>query len=931
MLIDDDELSKGLALATMELREGEVFELRVLPSGHSGTFRSAKRARTALAKLAGGISGWDGAYFMPNPMVGEPTNALKVGKAGRDTDVTRRRWLLLDVDPERPKVAFPGGGEGKASATDREKAHAWELRQRIVADLREVWAFPDPVMADSGNGYHAMWAVDLPATSDLPERFLATLSRVYDGAAAKVDRAVKNAARIWKLPGTLACKGPQLPERPWRMARVESIPAGLMTVTAETMESMIEAMAVEPAPEPVRPGQASATFADARARYKAERTPQWGARVGTCPMCHHNTCFHAFPGDAAKWFCFSSDHTTGRRTPNGWMGDIIDLDCYVQGKSEKELLLAAGYLKDRPMKRERGGQEPPVWASEAIPEEGGAVAKVAVAGARSAVVGDRPEIVVRAGELHEQVRAAVLSLGQDPTLYTRAGGMVTTTRCDAGIEFVGIGKPAARVLLERWAKYVRVKPGRDGSVDMVPCDVSDRITEGVLASPRDWAGVLREVKAVHMVPIIRENGDIVGEGYDPETKLLVDFDGTTFPEPGKTRREAEASLERLEDLLCDFPLEGPDNLSRTVIVSMMMAAVTRRLMRVCPAYLIDSPSSSVGKNLLVDLASYLMVGRRVAPINDPKDEDEGRKKIFSALLAGRGHLAFDNIARVFGGEAFDTIMTGETYEDRKLGVSEVFRVPESALVTITGRNVKFRGDGIYRTMRARMVTLLERPDKGRDFKHKELADHVLSKRGEFVSDVLTIIRAHLVAGRPVRIPPIKEYADWTRLAREPLVWLGRPDVADSIELQRLDSDETVGRAADVLGPWWDVYHDKAMSIASVVSELQAVEYSEAMNPVNVPKWALRIAIEDMMGEKITGGRVVSGFSKRMGENAGRPIGGFIWKKAPKGKAGLRWQVVRIDDVANPTGEMMALGGDDAGKGDDAKVPSSPPSSPWNLF
>jgi hypothetical protein len=364
MLIDDDELSKGLALATVELREGEVFELRVLPSGHSGTFRFAKEARAALAKLAGTINGWDGAYFMPNPMMGEPTNALKVGKAGRDADVTRRRWLLLDVDPERPKVAFPGGGEGKASATDREKAHAWELRQRIVADLQTVWAFPLPVMADSGNGYHAMWAVDLPATSDLPERFLATLARNYDCDTARVDKAVKNAARIWKLPGTLACKGPPLPDRPWRMSRIETIPDGLRTVTADTLEAMIEAMAPPPAPV-VQHGKASAasdTFSEARERYKRERTPAWPVKVGTCPMCGHGGCFHAMPGVIGKWFCFSSDHQQGgKRTPGGWIGDVIDIDCHVQRCSEKALLVAAGYLPESRPARE------PEWASEVIP------------------------------------------------------------------------------------------------------------------------------------------------------------------------------------------------------------------------------------------------------------------------------------------------------------------------------------------------------------------------------------------------------------------------------------------------------------------------------------------------------------------------------------------------------------------------------------
>lgn len=898
MLIDDDELSKGLALATMELREGEVFELRVLPSGHSGTFRSSKRARTALSKLAAQLGAWDGAYFMPNPMKGEPTNALKVGKAGRDADVTRRRWLLLDVDPERPKVAFPGGGEGKASATEREKAHAWELRARIVADLRDVWGFADPVMSDSGNGYHAMWAVDLPADSDVPERFLATLARVYDTDAAKVDRAVKNAARIWKLPGTLACKGPDLaPERPWRMAKVEAIPAPLHVVTDEAMSLLLESLTAAPEPAPVhRSGTASATFSEARERYKAERTPVWPVKVGTCPVCRHNGCFRALPGGGGKWFCFSSDHQgAGRYTGRGWMGDVIDVDCYTSGKSERELLLSAGYLEDRPVKRERGSGEPPAWASEAIPIGPDAVeARAPDATASASASIERDVVHMVDGELPAQVDGVVRALAKHPNIYSRTNALVMAGRGGDGLtQLQKVSKASARVIMEERAVFVQERRGKNGPV-MQRCSVDDRLVDAVIGMPDRWSGVIREVRAVHRLPVLRMDGSLIGEGYDADTKLLVDFSGATYPEPKTTREAAVKAVEWLEDLVCDFPWET--ELDRSTMVALLITATMRRTFNLCPGFLIDSPSSGIGKGTLVNMTSVLMSGRMPANMNQPGGEDELRKSVFSFLRDGVDHLSIDNITLPFGGEAYDTMMTSEVYTQRVLGKSETESVPNRTLITITGRNVKFRGDGVGRTMRARMITMMERPDVGRTFKYPELVEYVREHRAELVAACLTIARAYLLAGRPNKCSPLREYTQWNAMVREPLLWLGRGDVIASIEAQRVDSDEDVTAYLELAAAWYDVYGERPVSLAEAVEELVALKHGGgggSMTEVDKAKRRrLTHAIVTACGVQIEAAAITKHLRRAVATNEGRVVAGLKFGPSPKrGLRGLQFQAV----------------------------------------
>ena len=63
-----------------------------------------------------------------------------------------RRWLLIDVDPERPSGI---------SATDAEKAAAQKKAREIYRFLKER-GWPEPVVADSGNGYHLLYRIDLP-------------------------------------------------------------------------------------------------------------------------------------------------------------------------------------------------------------------------------------------------------------------------------------------------------------------------------------------------------------------------------------------------------------------------------------------------------------------------------------------------------------------------------------------------------------------------------------------------------------------------------------------------------------------------------------------------------------------------------------------------------------------------------------------------
>ncbi len=134
-----------------------------------------------------------------------------------DTDIIRIRWLPLDFDPARPSGV---------SSTEEEKKAAERLAREVREFTRER-GWPDPVVGDSGNGFHLLYRVDLPATQasrDLVKNVLESLAFRFDDERVKLDTGVFNAARIWKLYGTVARKGDSVPNRPHRHSKLLKVP-----------------------------------------------------------------------------------------------------------------------------------------------------------------------------------------------------------------------------------------------------------------------------------------------------------------------------------------------------------------------------------------------------------------------------------------------------------------------------------------------------------------------------------------------------------------------------------------------------------------------------------------------------------------------------------------------------------------------------------
>jgi hypothetical protein len=202
-------------------KPGQVIELRALSDKiYSGYFDNHDMLASEAVKLSGNVTG---VYVTANPckpeLLHRAKNRVRVAKkedATGDKYILLLHRFLLDFDPERAPGISSTNEEHKTAIERARKAKAW-----LEGDL----GFSKLLLADSSNGAHLMANINLPNTrenADLLRKCIEAVALRFEDEKVKIDRTVYNPARIWKLYGTLACKGDDTPERPWREAKVIS-------------------------------------------------------------------------------------------------------------------------------------------------------------------------------------------------------------------------------------------------------------------------------------------------------------------------------------------------------------------------------------------------------------------------------------------------------------------------------------------------------------------------------------------------------------------------------------------------------------------------------------------------------------------------------------------------------------------------------------
>jgi hypothetical protein len=350
------------------------------------------------------------------------------------------------------------------------------------------------------------------------------------------------------------------------------------------------------------------------------------------------------------------------------------------------------------------------------------------------------------------------------------------------------------------------------SADWFKLEVSDEGDEELPAHPPNWVAPavaarkywpgVRPLEAIVDSPVLRPDGTVLeARGYD-ETTGILHLPNARYPSlpAAPSLEDAKDAAARLLELVKDFPFASDAH--RAGWLAGVLTPVARfAFSGPAPLFLFDANVRGAGKSLLADVTAEIVCGRPMPRTSQAADEAEESKRITSLAMQGQRLILIDNISRPFGSGPLDAALTSVTWRERKLGDNDMPELPLLAVWYGTGNNVTFKGDTGRRCLHIRLDSNLERPERRAGFTHPNLLEWVHEHRAARLVDALTILRAFIVAGRPVgECTRWGSYEGWSDLVRGALVWCGLADPADTrSEHGALDQDSSA--LADLIEGW----------------------------------------------------------------------------------------------------------------------------------
>jgi hypothetical protein len=244
-----------------------------------------------------------------------------------------------------------------------------------------------------------------------------------------------------------------------------------------------------------------------------------------------------------------------------------------------------------------------------------------------------------------------------------------------------------------------------------------------------------------------------------------------------------------------------------------------------PGFPFVGNAAGCGKDLLIDLGSIIGRGCDAPSRTYPADPIEAQKVILALALAGLPVVHWNNLdeGELYGGGVMDAALTSTVWGDRILGESrDSGAVPLVSIHTLSGNNIAMRGDGDRRWIPTNLVTDLENPFERKDLKIADLRSHAIKVRPMIVRDILTIMRAHAVAGHPPHGQgPLGSFEVWDSIIRT-AVWFATGK--DCLETQRAARREKPDRLAkDALLQGWKEIDPNGCGLSAA----NAIKYASA--------------------------------------------------------------------------------------------------------
>ena len=370
MKIDWSEVQKAFAIVNPDL-----VEVRIIGSGFtaSGYFKDSQTLCKSLARYQNRS---DVNFYMVMNQIDDAcysrrqrdTFIERPKETTSDKDITNRRWLLIDLDSDRPSGV---------SATEEEVKNATEKGVQVYKYLIGM-GFAEPVVARSGNGLHLLFRINLmndTQSNTLIKRCLQALDMLFSDDNVKVDTSVYNASRITKLYGTYASKGNDTEERPHRLSRIIRVPREIETTDVETLIALAKKLPEPEVPKHNNYGTGYQQF-DLDAwiqqhgiRIKSTSEYQGGTKytLEECPFNpeHKDSAIFKLQNGAIGFSCF---HNSCQQYSWKEFRKHFEPDAYTERITPRINSQSPSYIKAT-QSNDRYKDEPDFWTADLVEEE----------------------------------------------------------------------------------------------------------------------------------------------------------------------------------------------------------------------------------------------------------------------------------------------------------------------------------------------------------------------------------------------------------------------------------------------------------------------------------------------------------------------------------------------------------------------------------
>lgn len=399
------------------------------------------------------------------------------------------------------------------------------------------------------------------------------------------------------------------------------------------------------------------------------------------------------------------------------------------------------------------------------------------------------------------------------------------------VESLEVSRVSIRALaadLESVAQFARwSKPRREGGTSrLTVCDCPTALAQLFLETPEGW-GRMPRVNRICETPLLRDGRLIAQRGYSAESAAWLHAPPNVRLREPLTFETAEACLTRIRAWVAEFPFAdrstASDNeqmsLNESVAICALMTAAMRASLPAAPGFLIDKPSYGAGATTLAKLIHVVLTGRPPAVMNvqSAEEEEELRKQLDAAQLAGRACVMLDNVrdGATLMSTALAQLISEPSRLVRLLGQSKDDEVACSQLVLVTGINCTVANDLVRRFLRCQLAATQERPQE-RTFTRPLLIEEAQAQRAEILSDLFTIVAAYAARKERAKVTPLAGFQTWSQLCAEPLVWLKFPDpVTSSRSLETEDPVTTTLRA--VIANWRDAFGNSPVTVRQIIA------------------------------------------------------------------------------------------------------------------